>query len=285
VVVHALGFDLPRRVEPVQGGADTLIWRLETDTGSYALRLFRAEQAPAAQREVAAMAAAREHGLPVPVLAREGIWSERPVMVLSWMPGLTLRQALIDRPEAANALGEAFGRAQARIHQCPAPAMLRERSARWLAIPGAEAEITKHVQQACAQTQRLLHLDYHPLNVLVEQGAISAILDWTNACSGDPRCDLARTETILTFAPAHHPEAQATEMWKALIAGWRRGYTAMAGAIDGMGPFRSWAAAFLVHDLRPRLGRPDLPWVTEELLERVGHWAAVQGGTEATDAF
>ena len=47
----------------------------------------------------------------------------------------------------------------------------------------------------------LLHLDYHPLNVLGEAGAISGVLDWTNADGGDPRADVARTGAILRFLP------------------------------------------------------------------------------------
>jgi aminoglycoside phosphotransferase (APT) family kinase protein len=131
----------------------------------------------------------------------------------------------------------------------------------------------------------LLHLDYHPLNVLVKHGAISAILDWTNARAGDPRCDLARTESILTFAPLPHPGTQATDTKEALISGWRRGYTASAGPVHGMGSFRAWAAAFMLHDLRPRLGRPDLPWLTEELLERVKDWGMMQSGQPEADWF
>ena len=77
------------------------------------------------------------------------------------------------------------------------------------------------------------------------------------------------------------PALERQGIWNerpAMVLSWMPGLTLRESLID-------LPAAYLVHDLRPRLGRPDLPWVTEELLERVGHWAAAQGGTEATDAF
>lgn len=202
-------------------------------------------------------------------------------MVLSWMPGWTLREALVSHPEEAEALGDAFGRAQARIHQCLSPAGLRDRDLAWVDIPGGDPEIIARVRSACARSSSLLHLDYHPLNVLVERSTISAILDWTNARSGDPRCDLARTETILTFVPLGDRETQIVR--DALLAGWRRGYAAVSGPVAGMRPFRVWAAAFMLHDLWPRLGRPDLPWLTEEWLRGVNEWAAEQTEEPGTD--
>lgn len=280
-VVRALGLDNVQRIDPVSGGSDTLIWRLETSIEVYALRLFRLNQSKVAQREVAAMTAARAQGLSVPSIVRQGVWGDRPAMVISWMPGQTLRAALMDHPEEARAFGEAFGQEQARIHQCSASALLGESDLRWLDIPGVDRNIIEQVRRACVHSQMLVHLDYHPLNVLVEQGAISAILDWTNAQAGDARCDLARTETIQTFVPLQDGETLAAR--NALSSGWRRGYMAETGPVSGMGPFRTWAAAFMAHDLRPRLGRPDLPWLTEAMLARVRDWATVQDGQPDAD--
>jgi aminoglycoside phosphotransferase (APT) family kinase protein len=44
---------------------------------------------------------------------------------------------------------------------------------------------------AFAGTPRLLHADYWPGNVLWHDGAIAAVLDWEDACVGDPLVDVA----------------------------------------------------------------------------------------------
>jgi aminoglycoside phosphotransferase (APT) family kinase protein len=50
---------------------------------------------------------------------------------------------------------------------------------------------------------RLLHLDLHPFNVLVdEQGDVSGVLDWANVAGGHPDLDRARSWSILTLDPA-----------------------------------------------------------------------------------
>ena len=101
------------------------------------------------------------------------------------------------------------------------------------------------------------------MNVLVADGRVSAVLDWANARVGDPRADLARTASILRFAPLDPGVLRPLEslVRRLFIAGWRRGYREVAGPIGGMAPFYAWAGAVLIHDLTPRLGRPDLPWL------------------------
>lgn len=123
----------------------------------------------------------------------------------------------------------------------------------------------------------LLHLDLHPLNVLVQDRRVTAVLDWANARPGDPRADLARTASILRFAPlpAGTPAPLARTVRRILEAGWRRGYREAAGPIRGMAPYYAWAASAMVKDLSPRLGRRDLPWLTSAFLGRVQEWGAM----------
>ena len=138
---------------------------------------------------------------------------------------------------------------------------------------------TTHCAIACVPLARgpdvLLHLDFHPMNVLVADGRVSAVLDWANAGIGDPRADLARTASILRFAPLAPgmPRPLESMVRRAFIAGWRRGYREVAGPASGMAPFYAWAGAVMIRDLTPRLGRPDLPWLDLPYLERVRQWA------------
>jgi aminoglycoside phosphotransferase (APT) family kinase protein len=114
------------------------------------------------------------------------------------------------------------------------------------------------------------------MNVLVQGRRVTAVLDWANARSGDPRADLARTASILRFAPFPEktPAPVACFLRRMLEAGWRHGYREMAGPIRGMAPFYAWAAAVMVNDLSPRLGRRDLPWLTPAFLDEVRAWGA-----------
>jgi aminoglycoside phosphotransferase (APT) family kinase protein len=47
----------------------------------------------------------------------------------------------------------------------------------------------------------VLHLDFHPLNVLVHEGEVSGVLDWPNVTVGDAHFDVASTVTLLTTGP------------------------------------------------------------------------------------
>ena len=90
-VLATLGLDAPSRIATVTGGADATIWRVGYGDEDYALRLLRADQAAMARREAMVMTAAAAAGIPVPRVLAEGIWENRPALLLSWMPGQLLR--------------------------------------------------------------------------------------------------------------------------------------------------------------------------------------------------
>ena len=286
-MLETLGVVGPALAIPVSGGADTLIWRVETAGQVSALRLFRPEQAAIARREVEAMTAAGAAGLPVPRVYAEGSWRRRPVLHLSWMPGRPLRDELRADPWRAWALGVQFGRAQAAVHAvsltvAPPAALLAHPTPLSLSwIDWANPDEALRNCLLLAATARgpdaiaLLHLDFHPLNVLIADGRVSAVLDWANARIGDPRADLARTASILDFAPLLPgvPPLLETIVRRAFIAGWRHGYREVADPVGGMAPFYAWAGAVMIRDLTPRLGRPDLSWLDLHYLERVQQWA------------
>jgi aminoglycoside phosphotransferase (APT) family kinase protein len=277
-ILHALGLFGPVQSAPVYGGADTHIWNVEYAGQRLALRVFAPDQVTMSQREVAAMEAAGRAGLPVPGVLVSGLWGDRPAMVLSWMPGRPLRHELVSRPWRAWALGRVFGRTQATIHSVPAPVSLTY-PVSWVEWANPNAALRDRLLTLSAQRDVLLHLDYHPMNVLVGNGHITAVLDWANARGGDPRADLARTASILRFGPLGGglPSPVTRVVRRALHAGWRRGYREIAGPPRDMAPFYAWAGAVMIRDLSPRLGRPDLPWLTYDYLVQVQQWAAAWG--------
>jgi aminoglycoside phosphotransferase (APT) family kinase protein len=259
---------------PVDGGADTLIWRIKYGSQRYALRLFRADQAEMSRREVIAMNAAASFGLPIPEVHAEGLWGDRPALLLNWMPGRPLKHELAASPWRAWKYGHGLGQMQAAIHRVPVPDTLHH-PVPWVEWSNPDTILRDRLLALAEGSQALLHLDLHPMNVLTEGGHITAVLDWANARPGDPRADLARTATILRFGPLNGVPSLVSELQRRLlIAGWRCGYRETAGPVTRMAPFYAWAGMVMIRDLAPRLGRPDLPWLTSTYLERVQHWTA-----------
>jgi aminoglycoside phosphotransferase (APT) family kinase protein len=260
-ILEALGIAAPERVAPIAGGWDTLLWRVDAADGSrYALRVFRGEQAATCRREALVMRALAEQGLPVPLVHAESPDADRPALLLQWCDGQPLLRAVATQPWRAWPLGRAMGHLQARLHSVqPAQTLIDQ-------LPRIEIG---------DDPPAVLHMDFHPLNVMVNRQGISGILDWANVGFGDPRADLARTVTILRLAPAP-PNASGLPLppLRALLElAWRSGYTHQRrdDAFRGMDPFYAWAGDWMERDLRPKLGKPGV-WLQPSDLARISSW-------------
>jgi Ser/Thr protein kinase RdoA (MazF antagonist) len=212
------------------GGATGRLWRVETDNGPAALRLYPTPG------ELAAMQTAREAGLPVPELLTRA----ENAALFSWLPGRTLLAELWANPGRADELGRLAGAMQRRVHAITAPAPVRQPND-WL----APDDITLPPGDA------LLHLDWHVLNLLVDDTAITGILDWENARRGAPVLDLARTHCLMTAEPTLETLAESEKDTVARFAhGWADAYGPEAASIPAWarGPARrcwpTWSHAF-----------------------------------------
>ena len=70
--------------------------------------------------------------------------------------------------------------------------------------------------QSVPEKDCLLHLDFHPLNVMVCKGRY-VVIDWINARIGNPVFDLARTYVLF-----RENDGRIAEAYKALIFEHRR---------------------------------------------------------------
>jgi streptomycin 6-kinase len=123
------------------------------------LRRFKAGGQPA--REAAVMEHARAHGFPVP----EVLEVRDDSLVLELVGGLTMLADLRRRPWRLRGQTRALAELHHRLHRIP--------------FEGA----------------RLLHMDFHPDNVLLSaRGPV--VIDWTNARAGEPALDIAMTWVI-----------------------------------------------------------------------------------------
>ena len=270
--IHAaLGYgDAIRAITPVTGGMDTAIWRVDRPEGSYALRVFRSTQARDCAREAAVLGAALP-GIPTPRLHAVGTWRDRPALLLGWCPGRTLAAAFQAMPLRLPTLAAEFGRVQAHLHAAPVPEALLAEQRPWFDWQGSGAGPLGARLRALAPTRpAILHFDYHPLNVLIDNHRVSAVLDWTNVHTGDRRADLARTTTILRLSPPPNgiPAPLGRLLLRLIEQNWRRGYRSVAGPLGGMAPFYAWAGVAMLNDLAPRLGKG----VSAEQLAAVRGW-------------
>ncbi len=55
------------------------------------------------------------------------------------------------------------------------------------------------------ESSAVLHMDYHPLNVLVKGAHVTGVIDWVSAECGDRHLDVATTATILSCHAMEHP--------------------------------------------------------------------------------
>lgn len=276
-ILRSLGVEDVQAVAPVHGGYDTAMWRVEAKGKAYALRVFRPEQQGVSALESVAMEAAAAAGIAVPRVHATGDWGGRPVMLISWCPGRPMLEEALRQPWRMGSIAASFGRMQARLHGVTAPAALRGQRGDWQDWAGGSGDVALQARLRALPQRRdvLIHLDYHPLNVLTDGTRVTAVIDWSNAHAGDPRADVARTMTLLRLAPANRglQRILSAPIRRVLAAGWLRGYTQVAGPLGDMAPFYTWAAAAMQADMAAKIGRPGIE-LTHKDLEPIGRWVA-----------
>jgi aminoglycoside phosphotransferase (APT) family kinase protein len=132
------------------------------------LVLRRSRQGRNVAAEARIMEYARTHGYPVPAV--EEVSPDGLSMVMERVDGPNMVDTMTRCPWTIPRQGRILADLHRRPHEIEAPA--------WL----GDAPI--------GSGNRLLHLDLHPLNVLLgTKGPV--VIDWGNACRGDPHVDVA----------------------------------------------------------------------------------------------
>ncbi|MEK3786708.1 aminoglycoside phosphotransferase family protein [Paenibacillus sp. FSL K6-1230] len=161
--------------------------------------------------ESEALRAAATTGLPVPfAIARDtdGSIAGMPAVLMSFLPGKPYVQPAPPELPCHLWVGE-MGRVLALLHASSASlawsysrytpaAELRVPS--WSREPEAWQFIIDHVQQGSPAYQPVfIHRDYHPGNLLWDQGKISGVVDWVNACMGPAGADTGHCRVNLAI--------------------------------------------------------------------------------------
>src|SRR5262249_17534433 len=139
-----------------------------------------------------------------------------PFMVMRWVPGVTLLRDLLRHPLRLWWRAHLLAEMQARLNTLPItgvpapPGELLSPSLEPLPQLTAEHDMPEMLPGLCwledhrprpPERPSILHLDYHPLNFLIERGRCTAVLDWCEADVGDYHADVAVTRMLMDLAP------------------------------------------------------------------------------------
>lgn len=302
---------------PLTGGFDTQIFAFQLKgappgfSGRLVLRLFREGDAHRARFEGTAQTAIADLGYPAP----------RPLHVSE--SGGALGQAYIIMPRAEGKqlismgilrFGARLAKAQAALHALdPAPVRLSLEAAGfgpiaagvddWLKVAANEVappemeplrpayEWLAANRPRGAARQVICHRDFHPLNVIANEGTVTGVIDWGNLSFGDAAADVGITRVVIMFGPFDAPAwlqplAQGVRRW----LGWRyaRAYRKLRPlANDSLGYYEALRCfQAMSHLSRRRIakrGGPPLSsigyaWSDAATLARVtGHFKRVTG--------
>lgn len=209
-------------------------------------------------------------GVPVPRITAKGMWRDRPAILMEWAGGRTVFDEAMAHPDRCESLGASMGRLQARMHALPLPEEYWEDHRIWLGLAGPdEVELRTRLRAAGLRDGHILHLDFHPRNVLCDGWEATVILDWANVTVGDPRADMARTHSIFRFVspPPAAPPAFASARAR-LERAWLDGYTQRAGPAEDMGLFEIWAGVVFLRDMAQHIGKPEF-WMQPADFDRI----------------
>ena len=138
------------------------------------LVLRRSRRGRAMTQEARTMDYVRRQGYPVPAV--EEISEDGTDLVMERIDGPSMVSALGRRPWTVRRHGTLLAELHRRLHDIPAPEFL------------PDAPI--------GHGDRIVHLDLHPLNVILgAKGPV--VIDWTNAARGDPAVDVGLAWVLL----------------------------------------------------------------------------------------
>jgi aminoglycoside phosphotransferase (APT) family kinase protein len=220
--------------------------------GSRVIKLYRSAAAkPTVFREAAIHAAIEALGLPVPAVWGVQQIGDRWGIVLDRVTGVSFAARM--REKSAAQYLEILARLHTRIHAYPADQLgsLKVR----LATNIARTELLGRVQKRILlgrlaempEGDRLCHGDFHPKNIL---GTASQpiVIDWPDACRGDPAADACRSYLLLKH--------NAEEIAEPYLDAW----CGMTGVVSGK------VTAWLPYVAAARLAE-DVPDEFDRLLE------------------
>jgi aminoglycoside phosphotransferase (APT) family kinase protein len=211
-----------------------LVQRTDGNPQQFVLRVldnreWLADEPDLAAHEAAALEEARKARLRAPRLiayTADEVGFGAPVVLMSFIAGHIELQPADFQSWLADLANEL-----AAVHRHPAIAFpwsfvsWVERPAlkvpAWTAIPHAwERAIDLWLKGEPAAKRVFIHRDYHPTNVLWQQGTVTGVVDWINACRGPAGADVAHCRNNLTSMYGPEVADQFLEAYWAVADGF-----------------------------------------------------------------
>jgi aminoglycoside phosphotransferase (APT) family kinase protein len=190
------------------------------------LRIYDPREGPARMRhEFTVQRRLADLAYPVarPLLAEEDPrFLGGPFLLMEWIEGDMLLHRLMHDYTSLLWAPQQMAEVHARLHQLPLDGLPRptkpflERQLETLQasvenyhLRGFEAGLDwlRDHRPPEAQTPSLIHLDFHPKNLLVHQGRVTAVLDWSESDIGDRHADAANALLMIDTAPVEEASA------------------------------------------------------------------------------
>jgi aminoglycoside phosphotransferase (APT) family kinase protein len=143
------------------------------------LVLRRSREGRSMAREAQILEYLRSQGFPVPAV--EEISDDGLDLVMERIDGVDMVALMTRRPWAIPRLGRVMADLHRRLHELTAPDWLRD--------------------APVGRGDRFLHLDLHPLNVMMSRRG-PVVIDWSGACRGDPAVDVALAWVLMAAGEA-----------------------------------------------------------------------------------
>jgi hypothetical protein len=143
--------------------------------------------------EARTMEYARRHGFPVPAV--HDVSDDGTDLIMERIYGPTMSAFIEKRPWALRHQGAVLAELHEQLHVIPAPDWTSD--------------------APCGSGDRLIHLDLHPLNVILTPNG-PVVIDWPNAASGDGNTDIALTWVLIAAGGV------SAGRIKAAVEGWGR---------------------------------------------------------------
>ena len=243
----------------IYGGKDSKVYKVDVKPGeTYALRLLPFKKHDQFINERIMIEIAIDNRVPVPEVYKIVTYENYSVMLMEWGAGQTVFEELKRNPKNAIRLGYEFGNVQALINSISLPS-LEGRSQSWISPTTDEKRILNRIPRNSLKSN-LIHLDYHPLNVLTDGEKITAVIDWANSTIGDYRYDISRTLSILQLAGIKHFQDNPQVIVK-FEEGWRKGHEEVLGrpleSIEYFSLFNAWSGLRMKRDLAAEINVDD----------------------------
>jgi aminoglycoside phosphotransferase (APT) family kinase protein len=148
------------------------------------LVLRRTRDGRSLEHEARIMSYAADQGYPVPVIHE--LRAGGSELVMDHVAGPLMSDAILRRLWTLGRAAQTLADLHDRLHAIPAPAWMRQ-------TPDGGT--------------RFVHLDLHPLNVIMHPERGPVVIDWANGARGEPLTDVAMTYVLLTCPDMPGPRA------------------------------------------------------------------------------